>query len=48
LATRELLYTAVTRARRTVTLVGDADSVGAAVVRRTIRSSGLRARLWGS
>ena len=41
-ATRELLYTAVTRARRRVVVYGTAQSVGAAVERGTQRSSGLR------
>ncbi len=46
LATRELLYTAVTRARQRVTVVGDEQAVRAAIARRTQRSSGLRSRLW--
>lgn len=46
LATRELLYTAVTRARRQVTLVGDEAAVRAAVGRPTLRVSGLADRLW--
>jgi exodeoxyribonuclease V alpha subunit len=46
LATRELLYTAVTRARRHVTVIGDRDAVTAAVERRIIRSSGLGRALW--
>ena len=41
-ATRELLYTAVTRARRRVTVYAAAESVTAAVERTTERSSGLR------
>lgn len=41
LATRELLYTAVTRARASVTVVGDAEAVRAAVGRRTVRLSRL-------
>ena len=45
--TRELLYTAVTRARRRLLLVGVEDSVRAAVSRPIARSSGLRHRLWG-
>ena len=45
--TRELLYTAVTRARRSVVLVGTEDSVRAAVGRPIARASGLTARLWG-
>ena len=41
-ATRELLYTAITRARRRVLVYGSEDSVRAAVGRATDRSSGLR------
>ena len=41
-ATRELLYTAVTRARRRVVVYGTEESVRAAVERGTKRSSGLR------
>ena len=40
-ATRELLYTAITRARRRVAVYGTGDSVAAAVERPTTRSSGL-------
>ena len=40
--TRELLYTAVTRARRRMVVYGAAESVAAAVERPTERSSGLR------
>jgi exodeoxyribonuclease V alpha subunit len=46
LATRELLYTAVTRARLRVTLVGSADAVRAGVENRVERASGLAERLW--
>jgi exodeoxyribonuclease V alpha subunit len=42
LLTRELLYTAVTRASRRVRIVGSADSVRAAVGRQVVRASGLR------
>ena len=45
--TRELLYTAVTRARRELILVGTEDAVRAAVERPVARASGLRERLWG-
>ena len=41
-ATRELLYTAVTRARRRVTVYGSEESVVVAVGRTTERFSGLR------
>ena len=40
-ATRELLYTAVTRARRRVVVYGSQESVEAAIERATERSSGL-------
>ena len=45
--TRELLYTAVSRARHRVLLVGNEDSVRRAVGRPIARASGLRERLWG-
>ncbi len=45
--TRELLYTAVTRARERVILVGTEESVRVAVDRPVARASGLRWRLWG-
>jgi len=45
LLTRELLYTAVTRARRVVRLVGSEDAVRAAVTRRAQRATGLARRL---
>jgi exodeoxyribonuclease V alpha subunit len=47
LLTRELLYTAVTRARRRVRVVGSERAVRAAVARRVQRASGLRHRLAG-
>jgi exodeoxyribonuclease V alpha subunit len=46
LATRELLYTAVTRARKVVTLVGGAAALRRAVTNRVVRQTGLRNRLW--
>jgi len=45
--TRELLYTAVTRARRRVTIYGKREVIAAAIRSRTVRYSGLRDRLWG-
>jgi len=45
LLTRELLYTAVTRAKAKVRVVGAEASVRAAVERRAVRASGLRLRL---
>ena len=47
LLTRELLYTAVTRARKRVRVVGTEDVVRGAVARSVQRASGLGARLWG-
>jgi len=40
--TRELLYTAVTRAKNKVMIRGNPDIIGAAVDRRTLRTAGLR------
>ena len=45
LLTRELFYTAVTRAEQTVRVVGTEEAVRAAVERRALRASGLRQRL---
>lgn len=47
LLTRELLYTAITRARRHVTLFGAAKVVADAIGKRIERASGLRDALWG-
>jgi exodeoxyribonuclease V alpha subunit len=47
LLTRQLLYTAVTRAKRRVHIVGGEDVVRAAVERSVQRASGLGVRLWG-
>ena len=44
--TRELLYTAVTRARGHLILVGTEAAVRAAITRPIARSSGLRRSLW--
>jgi exodeoxyribonuclease V alpha subunit len=43
---RELLYTAVTRARDAVTIWGEPEAFALAVGRRLERSSGLRDALW--
>lgn len=45
---RELLYTAVTRAKERVRIYATEDVLRAAVTTRIRRASGLRARLWGS
>lgn len=45
LLTRELVYTAITRAKREVTLIGSKDALLRAVERRTHRASGLHRRL---
>jgi exodeoxyribonuclease V alpha subunit len=43
--TRELLYTAVTRAKKEVTIVASEDAIRCAVERPVARASGLAARL---
>ncbi|MFM9034915.1 MAG: exodeoxyribonuclease V subunit alpha [Mycobacterium sp.] len=45
LLTRELLYTAVTRAREKVRVIGTAEQLRAAVGRRAVRATGLARRL---
>ncbi|MFZ2241915.1 MAG: ATP-binding domain-containing protein, partial [Gordonia amarae] len=45
LLTRELLYTAITRAQKEVWIVGTLDVLKAAVDRRVARASGLRSRI---
>jgi len=45
LLTRELLYTAITRARRSVTLVGPPDLLARAVSRTMLRESGVAEKL---
>lgn len=47
LLTRELLYTAVTRAQERLILVGGEQPIRAAVARPISRASGLRDALWG-
>ena len=47
LLTRELFYTAVTRASNRVTIVGKEESIRTAISRRVARASGLRELLWG-
>lgn len=47
LLTRELFYTAVTRAEKRVRVVGSEAVIRAAVERRVVRASGLRQRLLG-
>lgn len=44
--TRELVYTALTRARQQVTVFGPTEVICAAVGRRVERASGLRQRFW--
>lgn len=46
LATRELLYTAVTRARQELTVLGTWPALDAALGRRVTRASGLADALW--
>lgn len=45
--TRELLYTAVTRAQRTLLVAGTEEAIRAAITRPIARASGLRRALWG-
>jgi exodeoxyribonuclease V alpha subunit len=47
LLTRELLYTAITRARKTVEIWGRKEIFAAAVKRQITRTSGLAEALWG-
>jgi exodeoxyribonuclease V alpha subunit len=44
--TRELLYTAATRARKRLIMVGTEETIRAAIARPVARASGLRFRLW--
>ncbi len=46
LLTREIIYTGITRARQSVTLLGTPGALQAAIERRTRRMSGLADRLW--
>lgn len=48
LLSRELLYTAVTRARERVVIYATAEALKACVERRVARASGLREALWGA
>jgi exodeoxyribonuclease V alpha subunit len=45
--TRELLYTAVTRAKERLIVVGREEAIRAAIARPISRASGLRRALWG-
>jgi len=45
--TRELLYTAVTRARDRLILLGEEDALRAAIARPVARATGLQDLLWG-
>jgi len=47
LLTRELLYTAITRARERLILLGTEETIRRAVARPIARASGLGRRLWG-
>jgi exodeoxyribonuclease V alpha subunit len=44
--TRELVYTAVTRAKRSVAIWSPQEVLATAIARRVERSSGLRDALW--
>ncbi|MDI6725449.1 MAG: exodeoxyribonuclease V subunit alpha [Smithellaceae bacterium] len=45
--TRELIYTAITRSRRTLSIWGREEAFRQAIERRILRTSGLREALWG-
>jgi exodeoxyribonuclease V alpha subunit len=45
--TRELLYTAITRARKNVKILGDENIMRQMINMPTVRISGLRDALWG-
>jgi len=47
IVTRELIYTAITRARKSVTICGPEKVIRAAIAHKIDRTSGLRDRLWG-
>jgi exodeoxyribonuclease V alpha subunit len=44
---RELIYTALTRARRRITLFAGREVLATAIHRRIERTSGLRDAIWG-
>ncbi|MBU0988356.1 MAG: exodeoxyribonuclease V subunit alpha [Proteobacteria bacterium] len=46
--TRELFYTAITRARQTIFIWGSEDIIRTALTRKIERASGLRDALWGA
>lgn len=48
IATRELVYTAITRARRSVEIFGAPDVLAAAIGRGVERASGLTEKLWST
>jgi len=43
--TRELIYTAITRARKTVYIIGDTDNLIKGIMKRTFRLSGIKEKL---
>ena len=47
LLSRDLLYTGITRAKKSVAVYGSEDGVRVAVETKRVRASGLRGRLWG-
>ena len=44
--TKELIYTAITRAKKNITIIGSKEILHAGILRKTERSSGLSSRLW--
>lgn len=47
-SSREMLYTAVTRSRKSCTIIGNKQVLEGTVTRKIDRSSGLKDRLWGA
>lgn len=48
LLTRELLYTSVTRARKTILVIGNENIIRSAITRRIERRSGIKYKIWDS
>ena len=44
---RELIYTAITRARKTVVIHGDQETIKSGIRKKIERSSGIKEFLWG-
>lgn len=48
LLTRQLLYTAVTRARESVLIIGSSSVISSTIVQSIVRRSGLKYKIWNS